>query len=287
METTFTQRDKALLIILGIVLVVFAAVMIPNYGIYALITSQNEIKTEINTQQLANEQALSELVSSGISASSAENGSLAKTVLLRAILTEQHQLAKLSLTLQSAKSYATAKEWLEPVRYEDFTKGGNELFADLAVTDNNSGFELIDISFGEITFNVDKYSGIIGCDLIDGDSYVIEAPHMIVDENYNLGAYAMLIDQLVKRGSIIVKDFEYSTTTTTGASQILIPIDIYAPQNNRLAYYASTVCECHNCGNPYYLSTYEEFLLSVEEGEVYICPNCDGEISQEDATPIG
>lgn len=287
METTFTQRDKALLIILGIVLVVFASVMIPNYGIYSLITTRSELKADINKQQSENEQTLTELIASGISSGSAENGSLAKTILLRAILTEQHHLAKLSLTFESSKSYATAKEWLEPVKYEDFTKGGIELFGDLSVSNNSSGFEASTITFGDSDFEIDLYKGDVGCNLLDGDSYTIEAPHMQVGDDYLLGSYIVLIDQLIKRGSIIVKGFEYSSTTATGESEIVIPIEIYVPQDNNLAYYASTVCECHNCGNPYYLSTYEEFLLSATEGEVYVCPNCDAEISEDDALPIG
>ncbi len=287
METTLTQRDKALLIILGIILVVFAAVMIPNYGIYALITTSSELKGEIKTQQNENEQALTALVSSGISAGSAENGSLAKTVLLRAILSEQHQLAKLSLTLESSKSYATAKEWLEPVKYVDYTKGGVELFADLSVSQNDSGFESAEITMGDISYVIDMYRGEIGCNLVDGDAYLLDADHLQVDESYLLGSYIVLIDQLIKRGSIIIKDFEYSTTVSSGNGQISIPIEIYVPENNQIAYYASTICECHSCGNPYYLSTYEEYLLSASEGEFYTCPYCDAEIFEEEALPIG
>lgn len=287
METTLTQRDKALLIILGIILVVFAAVMVPNYGIYALITTSNELKTEINTQKNENEQALTALVSSGISAASAENGSLAKTILLKAILSEQHQLAKLSLTLESSKSYATAKEWLEPVKYVDYTKGGVELFADLSVSQNDSGFESAELTMGDVSYRVDMYRGEIGCNLIDGDAYILDADHLQADESYLLGSYIVLIDQLVKRGSIIIKDFEYSTTTAGGNGQITVPIEIYVPENNQIAYYASTVCECHSCGNPYYLSVYEEFILNASEGEIYTCPNCDAEIYEEDALPIG
>ena len=75
MQFKMTERDKVLLIVLAIVIVLFAAIMIPQYGIKDLIVSMQDTDKKITEQKAANDQKLLTLAQMGIPAAFAENSS--------------------------------------------------------------------------------------------------------------------------------------------------------------------------------------------------------------------
>lgn len=291
METTLTQRDKALLLILGIIIIIFAAVLIPKVGIYALITNRSELATEINKQKEENQTLFVELIQSGVSGAYAESGAMAKNYLNKLVLSEKHDAAKLSTTVNSSNSYMTARDWINPVKYKGFVSGETSYFDSINVEPSTNGVQENNIEMYEISFPVNVYEAEVEAELSIDNTFSFNTAHCTnVDKLNDLASMIVLSSQLARRGSCIIQVFEYKKDdfSEDGQATVTLTVLVITPLNDNLGQYASTICECHSCGTPYYLSDFETKLQDkiIEEGEgaVVTCTNC-GEVI--DGTTIG
>jgi|GEM_PF-4465838 cell division protein FtsL len=290
MEKTFTARDKALLLILGIIVIVFAAVMIPSIGgtpigIYSLITSRSELKKQITEQNNENEVAFNELVQSGIDPRFAESAMVARSNLQKTVLETKHEVAKLSQTADKEGGYKTAKKWIEPTKYDSFVLGGEELLTSFQVTSNEDGFEESTIMIGENYYNVYRYEGEASCMLLDEKQYCFDTDNYFQVEDINdLAGFVVLSAQMIRRGSIIVESYQFDPVDSTYQDVIVAPFSVYVPQGDAISAYSSQICECRTCGNPYYKVDYEEQVKNLNEGESVHCTKCDAEL---DGVTIG
>lgn len=291
METTLTQRDKALLLILGIILIIFAAVMIPKIGIYSLITSRKETTEQISKQKEENNTLLMELVRNGVPAVYAESAASAKYYLTKNVLLEKHDAAKLSTAVNSSNSYMTARDWINPIKYKGFVSGETVYFDTIDIDPSANGVQESTIEIYEISFPVNIYEAEIDAALSIDNEFSFNATHCTNLENLNdLASMVVLSSQLAKRGSCLIQVFDYKKSEFEEESQstVTLTVLVITPVNASLGDYASSVCECHYCGKAYYLSDYQadlqDKIIEMGEGAVVTCDNCGEEL---DGSTIG
>lgn len=288
METTLTQRDKALLLILGIILIVFAAVMIPKFGIYALISSRSETKEAINKQKTENEALYMELISNGVNGAYAESAAMAKNYLEKRLLAEKHDLALLSNSICRQESFDTAKNWISTMKYKGFVIGEDSYFASLNLADQ---MVLPDdsLTLDKVSYNVNKYESPVEVVLSTEIVFSFSLDNCLnVDTLNDLAAMLVMSSQAIRRGSCTVTEFNYEKNFEEAAKdKVSVTIAVYTTVNEELSGYASEICECHSCGYAYTLAWYNTQLEdSAIEGGVGVvsCPDCQAEL---DGTTIG
>lgn len=271
METKMTSRDKVLLIVLAIVLVIFGAIMIPTYGIKDLIVNMNETRDKIKAQTITNEETLRNLSSAGISAAYAENYAQAKRALNKKILQTKYDAVKMQQTSLSAKAYAVAEQWLTPVKYLHFDAGNTEMYANVNITNNSSGFNSSNITVTTNTFEVERYGCSFTCSVAGDEKYVLELDHLDVESDVDeLSLLVAIYTILEERGSVTIKDWSFND------GNISIGMELVIPHDSQIDDYAAQIGECHVCGTPYYISDYQAQLADLPEGETQVkCSNED------------
>lgn len=287
METTLTARDKALLLVLAIILVVFAAIMIPNYGIYALLTTRSETKSDIDAQKVENQKLYADLIVSGVNGAYAENGTMAKKYLENKLLEQKHDLAHQSNSVCRQDSFDTAKNWIYTMKYKGFVVGETAYFDSLNVTSQVVTPDDI-LTEGETSYDVNKYIADVDAILSTDIDFNFELDFCNNNDSINdLASMLILASQAIRRGSCYVSEFDYNKAIGEDAkSTISVTIVVYTPASSDYSKYASEICECHECGYAY---TKEWFLTKSEEATIdddgiVKCPDCEIVL---DGTTIG
>ena len=271
METKMSSRDKLLLIVLAIVLVVFGAVMIPNYGIKDLIVSIQDTRKAISEQNSTNAELLDALTQSGVSAAYAESSEQAKSHLREDILGIKYDAVKFQQMSLSAKAYAVANQWLLPIKYMHFESGNTVLYSSIVVTNNESGFTEGDITVGETGYAVERYNCVFSFIVSETEKYELSTDYL--DPDASVDSLSLLIaayNILQERGSVVIEDW---TLEETGATMHLALI---IPEESHIDEYAAEIGECEHCGRPYYIRDYENDLADLEDGQTEVlCPECE------------
>lgn len=271
METKVTNRDKVLLIVLAIIIVIFGAVMIPQYGIKDLIIKMKDTRAQITEQTKANDEKLADLTKAGVPAAFAENSGQAKKMLKNRILEEKYAALKKGQTSLTAKAYEVADKWLVPVKYVHYDAGNTSdvLYATVAITNNEEGYTEGEIEVDEEIHAVQAYHCTFSCAAADNAGYDLElnnlaeedakAPLCLLISTYNV---------LAERGSISVEGWTFD------GGAISMDLTLYMPVDSHVDEYL--IGECHVCGKPYYISDYEARLKDLPEGETEVtCDNAD------------
>lgn len=287
METTLTARDKALLLVLAIILVVFAAIMIPNYGIYALLATRSETKADIDAQKIENQKLYADLIVSGVNGAYAENGAMAKKYLENKLLEQKHDLAHQSNSVCRQDSFDTAKNWIYTMKYKGFVVGETAYFDSLNVTSQVVTPDDI-LTEGETSYDVNKYIADVDAILSTDIDFNFELDFCNNNDSINdLASMLILASQAIRRGSCYVSEFDYNKAIGEDSkSTISVTIVVYTPASSDYSKYASEICECHECGYAY---TKEWFLTKSEEATIdgdgiVKCPDCEIVL---DGTTIG
>lgn len=271
METKMTSRDKVLLIVLAIVLVVFGAVMIPTYGIKDLIVSIKDTRTAITQQTSENNELLEDLTKAGVSAAYAESSAQAKQRLKKDILQSKYNAVKFEQTSLSAQAYAVADQWLTPVKYLHFDAGNTVLYTNISVSNNDGGFTEAELPVEDSSYSVERYSCLFSCVTSAEEKYVYELDYLAEDANVN--SLALLIaayDILQERGSVVIEDWTVDETSAT------MNLSLVIPAGSHIDDYAAEIGECEHCGTPYYVRDYYNDLADLEEGETEVkCADCE------------
>ena len=271
METKMSNRDKLLLIVLGIIIVIFGAIMLPTYGIKDLIVSINDTKSKISSQTSENEETLAGLVAQGVSAGYAENFAQAKRRLSQEILTDKYDIVKQQETSLTGTAYAVADDWLRPVKYLHFDEGNTELYASVAITRNSGGFTGTQIVYDDNVYDIDNYSCLFSCNSSATERYDMNLEY--VAEGTGVDSISMLIavyNVLSERGSVTINNWLFDENGIT------LDLVLSVPFESKIADYAAEIGECHHCGKPYYLSDYYSRLADLPEGETEVrCTNPD------------
>ena len=280
MQYKMTERDKVLLIVLAIVIVLFAAIMIPQYGIKDLIVSMQDTDKKITEQKAANDEKLLTLAQMGIPAAFAENSAACKNYLQKQILEGKHAAAKWSQVVVSSASYSVANEWLIPLCHLYGIGGNAEVFEEMIVHSNESGFYPATITLYEGDYATKQYAATVQC--FTGDNkYVLELEY--AHDSVDVQELATLIATygiFMERGSISIEDAKF---LEEGVGEgIELHIAVITPDSATLGEYGREVCECHNCGLPYYKSAYDAALAALDDPtEGVPCEGCEAILDGE------
>lgn len=287
MNSKLSQRDKVLLIVLVLVIVVFAAVMIPTYGIKDLIVSIRDTKTAIATQQQENNDTLVVLRSKGIPSGMAENAAGARNYLARKSLELKFQAAKVSQLNVNTDAYGVAEGWLLPLMYVDCINGNDTegvRIMEFMTVNVSSGYSINEIDVAGNLYNCNLYSCNITCEPDSVNTYLVDLQYSSDETNLDQLAFIIALYTIAEeRGSISVEN--YMVENELGGEQVVLSITLRVPQGALLSSYAKEICECHHCGHVYSVSQYEGWLADsyeeVEEPGVVHCPECDEVIDGE------
>ncbi|MBO4534891.1 MAG: hypothetical protein J5755_03010, partial [Clostridia bacterium] len=186
MNTKLSQRDKILLIVLGLVIVVFAAVMIPTYGIKDLIVSIKDTKAEISNQQNDNNDALNALRAKGIPSGMAENAAGARNYLARKTLELKFQAAKVSQLNVNTDAYGVAEGWLLPLMYVDCINGNDTdgvKIMEYMTVNVSSGYTANETDVVGNLYNCDLYSCTVSCVPDSVNTYLVDLQYSSDETN--------------------------------------------------------------------------------------------------------
>lgn len=267
METKISQKDKMLLIILGIVVVVFAAVMIPTYGIKDLYLGITESQTEIDKQKAANDTLLTTLASAGIPSATAGNVASARSYLKGEILSLQYEMAKAGLTTVRSDTSVDVPGDLFTIAYLGGVAGNPELMRDMSV-ETPAPFYQAEMYVGDALYPVMQYSCDLKITWSDTNTYDLNTESG--SEDAQLAMLVAINQILAGRGSVRMDGYRFGAPGV-----VTVTLKIYAPNNTEISRYGAMIGECKHCGAPYYL---EEFINGT-----ITCDECEGEL---DGAPI-
>lgn len=288
MNTKLTQRDKILLIILGLVVVVFAAVMIPRYGIKDLFVSIKDTRSAIKAQEAENNETLAVLRAKGIPSAMAENAAAARNYLARKTLELEYQAAKGSQLTVNTDAYGIAEGWLLPVMYVDYINGNDVdgvKLIDLMDVGVTSGYTVAETDVMGNLYNCNLYSANITCTPDNTNTYQLDLQYSSEGTNVDQLAFIVaLYTILEERGSIVVENYTVGELESA-PKQVTLAVSLRVPQGTLLAHYAKEICECHHCGHVYSVAQYETWLAdsyeNAEDPGVVHCPECEEVITGE------
>ena len=275
METKVSSRDKVLLVVLGIVVLIFGAIMVPTYGIKDMILTMKETRASITEQTAANQEALDALTATGVSAAYAENPVQAAARLRADILNRKYDAVKSQEMSLSSEAYAVANDWLLPVKYLHFESGNTVLYASISIVNNDGGFADTELFLEDSVHSVQKYDCTFSFVVADDEKYVLDLSYLSEDANVNsLSLLIATYNVLQERGSVVINDW---TLEETGASMSL---SLYIPADSQISHYAAEIGECEHCGKPYYIADYQAELADLADGETEVkCVECDQPLS--------
>ena len=271
METKVSSRDKILLIVLGIIVVIFGAIMIPTYGIKDMFITMKETRAAITEQKTANKEALDALTATGISAAYAESPVQASARLRKDILNSKYEAVKAQEMSLSSEAYAVANEWLLPIKYVHFESGNTVLYASISVVNNDNGFAEGEIYLEDSVYPIQKYDCTFSMVVSEEERYMLDLSYLSEDANVNsLSLLIAAYNVLQERGSIVVNDWTLEDNGTT------MNLTLYIPANSQISAYAAEIGECEHCGKPYYIADYKADLADLPDGETEVtCTECD------------
>ena len=276
METKITERDKILLILLVILIIIFGAVMIPNYGIMASINAIKETNAAIRTQRGDNETALKELVEKGIDSGYAENAMQARRRIEEEVLALQYDAVKMSQMSLSADSTSVAREWLLPIAYVNYENGTDtdKLLKDISIN-TRQGYNQNILILDGYQYLISSYPCTVSCHTAD-DSFDYETTYMEVGQDM-LCDWVLAHNILIERGSVNIATGT-SAWNIADDGNMLWSLELDIPQNSQIEQYKHLLGECHHCGQYYSLAEYQEY---ADEEVPMVCPNCEGELTGE------
>ncbi len=260
MSIKMTEKDKMLLMILAIIIIIFGAVMLPSVGIKDLITSKNELAESTVEQSSVNKEILTAITDSGIGAAVADKPANAKIALQKAILKQKYAASLIADGICSyCSSYETRIYWVDDICYLYFSVAEDNAFASYEdeYTANDS-FELLLTDLATNTTESGEGDLVIGSRhtiSLSTDSSLhqlyLTADGAVADNYVSTYAYLLLyLRNLEQKGSIYINS--YMMDGAEGTATIEFTILMAGDENSNLRYYGAEVEKCPNCREIYY-----------------------------------
>jgi len=272
MKVKMTQRDKVLLLVLVIILIIFGAVMIPTYGIKDLITNKGTLAEKIDKQTSENLTMTQEVVESGIPAPYADKPLLAKKKLEQVILDAKYSATLIANGICSyCDSYAVRVNWLDDCNYLEYLKDEENLFTNyeddyapsetLAMTVYEVGKDELVEDNNDATVYSSTHDIILKTVGVT-NTILIESTGAIEENILNTYGYLLFyLRNLEKKGSIYLKSYEIDETSC----ELQIIVLMAGDENSILSDYADEIKRCDTCGEIYDVDKEEEHLATHEE----------------------
>lgn len=281
MNVKISEKDKMLLVVLAIIVVVFAAVMLPKFGIKALLEQKSEIVSDTNELAAANEIKLAELITNGIPAHHAQTYWNAKDAIEKNILYKKHEAMKIANTIYISSdpnvSFAVP-EWLEDVDYFKYEINEENRFAEIRYNVQEFNRDAF-IEFEKLVLNADEeweedvekvpvMMAVFSIDVNDYGNNSFGYPTEMKSLESELIVFPRLLlflSQLEQKGSIRIDSYSYTTNDFP-----VVTFTVYMPLVGEMDKYSASIAECPNCNAPYYI---EDAL----DGD-YVCKECNNPI---------
>ncbi len=278
MSVKISEKDKALLIVLAIIVVVFAAIMMPKFGIKALYDQTKEIKDSTLTLMAENELKLLEIKNSGIPVRYAEDYLRARDAMEYNILIKKHEAIKIAnIICNYGKSYLVPYEWTLDIRYLGYDTNDTNEFAYITYDQTQNLEDLIvfkkvipgqeETEDEEVPVVLSSYR--IGVFPAGINEFAIETE--MLASNVDLSTFAQLLiymSQMEQKGSILINSYTYNPEGDSSVS-----FTIYMTSGGEMRNYSALIGECPNCGEPYYYA-------DAANGD-YVCDVCNTPIDPQ------
>jgi len=270
MSIKISEKDKSLLLVLAIIIVLFAAVMMPKFGIKALYEETKTVKAETAALVTQNEYKLSDLMLSGVPARYAEDYQRAKDAMEDNILHKKHEAIKISnIICNFSNSVFVPYEWTTDIHYLNYQISDLTQYASVLYDQQSENNEDGEIIFPSNSEEVEDERVAVTLSSMriqiipDGmNEFGIETEWQI--DGVDISSFATLLvylAQLEQKGSIMLDDYTYNTE-----GDATVNLTVYMPPEGDMKNYSALIGECDNCGEPYY---YED----AANGD-YDCPEC-------------
>ena len=267
MEIKMTAKDKMLLMVLAIIVVVFAAVMIPTYGIKDLITKSGELKTQIAEQELENSDKLKLLRESGIKTGVADNSALALRSLEQTIREKKYVAAMFGEALAPYAIATLSYQWFDNVCYINGIKDEYQAFCsdvrmeagannvvELGVPDGTEEY------YDTVELTTARYQIVVNVADKDYDRKVTINSEGAAEGN-SINLYApllMYLRNMEQKGSIYIESYDWNENKFEVTFRLLM----VGSDQGEFSKYASEVAKCPVCGEIY---SGEHICEGVEE----------------------
>lgn len=216
-----TQKDKVLLILLGLIVVVALVVVMPGFGVMAC---NDKIKESATASSEVDEEltaALTELREMGVEAALADNFRLAKDRLEKKIMDQKEEASRLAHSIMAfAESFDVDEQWIYGLEYKKGIASDEESllitydkFSDVERSPNtDEEYEIKETIYTlksadrSIQYTISEYA----------ECYL---NYQMILEGYDvneIAAFLIYIQQITSKGSILINEATYDAVGKTG-----------------------------------------------------------------------
>ena len=217
-----TQRDKMLLILLGVILVVALVIVLPGVGVMSCndkIKEYEEMSGELDGEL---DVALAELVDMGVDAEYAERRTVARTRLETKITELKKEASRLAGNIMAyAQTYAVDEEWIDGLEYRYGVKSDDsELIVNYNKNSDVTGEVNRDTNYtvNETIYTLKSALRTIKFTVSDTAECVYGADLLL--EGYSIsdmGAMLLFLQHLTSKGSLVIEKVTYDAADRSGS----------------------------------------------------------------------
>lgn len=245
-----TERDKVLLVLLVVILIVALAIVLPGVGVMSCREKLATYKTDTEDLEKDLSDKLAILREMGVKASDAESVSKAKNSLEEEIFNMKVEASHLAGNVMAyAKPYAVDEGWIDGLEYRyGVNSDEDEKLVDYSViTDVDAvGGTQLDESFviGDVTYTLPSARREIKYTISPTADCAYKVEMTMDEEGYSaehLGAVMLFLRNIASKGSMLITDFKCFTKQQSERSvsfTLLMP-----PQGSGISKYAQEVRE--------------------------------------------
>ena len=222
-----TEKDKLLLIVLGVIIVVALVVVLPGFGVMSCNSKINEYKEKSAEVDGELDVALAELVDMGVDAAYAERRTVARTRLENKILELKKEASRLAGNIMAyAQTYAVDEAWIDGLEYRyGVASDESELIVKYDKNNDVTGEVNKDTEYtvDKTIYTLKSASRSISFTVSETADCVYGAELTL--EGYNadeMGAMLLFLQHLTSKGSLLISDAEYDVKEHSGSVNFIV-----------------------------------------------------------------
>ena len=216
-----TQRDKVLLILLGLILVVALVVVLPGMGIMSCNEKTKEYQSKTAEMDEVLAEALTELRDMGVDVALAENFRLANDRLEKKIFDQKQEAARLAHSIMAyAESFDVDEQWIYGLEYKYATISDDEnllisydKFLDVTRNPNSDQ----DYTIKDTIYTLKSSDREIKYTVYESAETYLNCQLILEGYNVNdIAAFILFLQQITSKGSILINEATYSAIDRSG-----------------------------------------------------------------------
>ena len=245
-----TERDKVLLVLLGVILIVALAVVMPGVGVMACRTSLSDYETKTQDLQTQLDEKVDILHSMGVT-SSLDNPTRAASILKDKAFEQKKEASHLAGSVMPyAKSYAVDESWLYGLKYRyGVMSDDEEKIVDYSPIEDvtTSGGEDIEETFliGDNTYSLPSHKREISFSISQTANCTYDVEMTMGDySSAELGPVLLFMHNIASKGSMLITELKVGEGNSVSFTIVMPPEYKDEDGNVRgIAQYAQEVAE--------------------------------------------